>query len=298
MPDYSPLKKKFGEHCLFGEPAANFTTYRAGGRAEVLVKPADAEELLWLAAWCRASGSPLLVLGRGSNVLVSDKGLPGVAALTERLSKIEVSAGGITAQAGVLWDEVARLSAENGLAGLEKTAGIPGSVGGALRMNAGAFGQETFDRLAFVDAFNSEGKAVRLDKKEIAFGYRRVEGLRGFTLLSARFEFEPGETARLIQDRSCVLAAREAKQPLDHPSAGSVFKRPPGDYASRLIDAAGLKGYKIGGAEVSAKHAGFIINSGSATAADIYALIGEVRARVKEKTGIELELEQILLGEF
>lgn len=298
MPDYSPLKKKFGEHCLFGEPAANFTTYRAGGRAEVLVKPADGEELLWLAAWCRANGAPLLVLGRGSNVLVSDRGLPGVAALTERLSKIEVSAGGITAQAGALWDEVARLSAENGLAGLEKTSGIPGSVGGAVHMNAGAFGQETFDRLTSVEAFNPAGAVVKLAKKDISFGYRRVPGLDGLTVLSASFEFAPGATATLRQDRSCVLAAREAKQPLDFPSAGSVFKRPPGDYASRLIDAAGLKGHKIGGAEVSAKHAGFIINSGSATAADIYALIGEVRARVKEKTGVELELEQILLGEF
>ncbi|MDO8804638.1 MAG: UDP-N-acetylmuramate dehydrogenase [Elusimicrobiota bacterium] len=298
MPDYSALKNRFGEHCLFNEPASNFTTYRAGGRAEVIVRPADAGELLWLAAWCRACSAPLLVLGRGSNVLVSDRGLPGVAALTERLSKIEVSGGAATAQAGVLWDEVARLTAESGLAGLEKTSGIPGSVGGALRMNAGAFGQETFDRLVSVEAFNAAGEPVRLFKKDIKYGYRSVEGLAGLTLLSARFGLEQGDPAALLQDRSRVLAARGAKQPLDFPSAGSVFKRPPGDYASRLIDAAGLKGYKIGGAEVSAKHAGFIVNSGGATASDIYALMGEVRARVKEKTGIELELEQILLGEF
>jgi len=298
MSDYGELKAKFGGNCYFDEPAKTFTTYRAGGRAEVLLKPADAEELLWLAGWCRAHASPLLVLGRGSNVLVSDKGLPGVTALTERLSKIEVSAGVITAQAGVLWDEVARLSAESGLAGFEKTSGIPGSVGGALRMNAGAFGQETFDRLVSIEAFDTAGEPVRLLKKDMKFGYRRVEGVDGLTLLSARFEFGPGDRAALLQDRSCVLAAREVKQPLDYPSAGSVFKRPPGDYASRLIDAAGLKGYKIGGAEVSAKHAGFIINSGGATAAEIYALMGEVRARVKEKTGVELELEQILLGEF
>lgn len=298
MPDYSPLKIKFGEYCFFNEPAANFTTYRAGGRAEALVKPGSAEELLWLAGWCRAARAPLLVLGRGSNVLVSDRGLPGVTALTERLSKIELSGWSVTAQAGVLWDEVARLSAENGLAGLEKTSGIPGSVGGALRMNAGAFGQETFDCLVSLEAFNAAGEAVRLLKKDISFGYRRVEGLDGLTLLSARFEFGPGGPATLIQDRSCVLAARAVKQPLDLPSAGSVFKRPPGDYASRLIDAAGLKGRRIGGAEVSAKHAGFIVNAGGASAADIYALICEVRALVKEKTGVQLELEQILLGEF
>ncbi|MBI4352157.1 MAG: UDP-N-acetylmuramate dehydrogenase [Elusimicrobia bacterium] len=298
MPDYSPLKNKFGNYCLFNEPAENFTTYRAGGRAEALVKPGDAAELLWLAGWCRDVAVPLLVLGRGSNVLVSDKGLPGVTALTERLTGLEVSGRAITAQAGALWDEVARLSAENGLAGLEKTSGIPGSVGGALRMNAGAFGQETFDRLVSLETFNAAGETVRLLKKDIAFGYRRAEGLGGLTLLSARFEFERADPAVLRQDRSCVLASRAAKQPLEFPSAGSVFKRPPGDYASRLIDAAGLKGHKVGGAEVSAKHAGFIINSGGATAADIYALIGEVRARVKERSGVALELEQILLGEF
>lgn len=298
MPDHSSLKNKFGEYCLFDEPAANFTTYRAGGRAEVLVKPADEGEFLWLAAWCRANAARLLVLGRGSNVLVSDRGLPGVTALTERLCKIEISGAAVTAQAGVLWDQAARLTAESGLAGFEKTSGIPGSVGGALRMNAGAFGQETYDRLVSIEAFNAAGEPVRLLKKDMKYGYRRVEGLAGLTLVSARFELEPGDRAALIQDRSCVLAARDVKQPLDLPSAGSVFKRPPGDYASRLIDAAGLKGHKIGGAEVSAKHAGFIVNSGGATAAEIYALMGEVRARVKEKTGVDLELEQILLGEF
>ncbi|HCC48366.1 MAG TPA: UDP-N-acetylenolpyruvoylglucosamine reductase [Elusimicrobia bacterium] len=298
MPDLSALKERFGEHCVFDEPAAGFTTYRAGGRAEAVVRPGSPADLLWLAGWCRERNVPLLVLGRGSNVLVSDRGLPGVIALTWRLSKIEISGSAIEAQAGAQWDDIARLSAERGLAGLEKTSGIPGSVGGAVRMNAGAFGQETFDRLASVEAFDASGAAVKLLKKDIAHGYRRAEGLDGLTILSARFEFEPGDPAVLIQDRSCVLASREAKQPLDYPSAGSVFKRPPGDYASRLIDAAGLKGHRVGGAMVSDRHAGFIINSGGATAADIYALILEVRARVKEQSGVELQLEQILLGEF
>ena len=298
MPDYSALKEKFGGYCLFDEPASGFTTYRAGGRAEVVVKPGTPEELLWLAGWCREKGAPMLVLGRGSNVLVSDKGLPGVTVLTERLSELKLEGRAITAQAGVLWDDLAKLSAENGLAGFEKASGIPGSVGGAVRMNAGAFGQETFDRLVSIEAFDREGRAVKLEKKNMSYGYRRVDGLDGLTVLSARFEFEPGDTAVLLQDRSCVLAARAARQPLEYPSAGSVFKRPAGDYASRLIDAAGLKGFKVGGAEVSPKHAGFIVNSGGATASEIYALMGEVRARVKARTGVELELEQILLGEF
>ena len=298
MPDYSPVKEKFGAHCLFGASAADFTTYRAGGAAEVLVRPGSREELLWLAAWCRSNGAPLTVLGRGSNVLVSDKGLPGVTALTARLSKIEISANAVTTEVGVIWDDLARVSAENGLAGLEKTSGIPGSAGGAVRMNAGAFGQETFDRLARVEAFTPTGEIVSLEKKDIPHGYRRAEGLEGLILLSARFEFEKADPAVLLQDRSCVLAAREIAQPLQFPSAGSAFKRPPGDYASRLIDAAGLKGFKIGGAAVSDKHAGFIVNMGSATASDIYALMNEVRARVKANSGVDLELEQILLGEF
>jgi len=298
MPDYSPLKEKFGAYCLFGAPAASFTTYRAGGAAEVLVRPGSREELGWLAGWCRANAAPLTVLGRGSNVLVSDKGLPGVTALTERLCELEISGDRITAEAGVLWDDLARTSAESGLAGFEKASGIPGSVGGAVRMNAGAFGQETFDRLARVEAFDQAGALVTLEKKDIPHGYRRAEGLGRLVLLAAVFEFEKGDRAVLLQDRSCVLAAREIKQPLDFPSAGSVFKRPPGDYASRLIDAAGLKGFKVGGAAVSDKHAGFIINSGAATASDIYALMSEVRARVKAASGVELELEQILLGQF
>jgi UDP-N-acetylmuramate dehydrogenase len=298
MPDYSALKNKFGPHCLFGEPAADFTTYRAGGAAEVLLKPGTTEELAWACAWCRGNAAPWRVLGRGSNVLVSDRGLPGVTVLTGRLAGAEVKGSALEAQAGASWDEVARLSAGAGLAGLEKTSGIPGSVGGAVRMNAGAFGQETFDRLASVLALDGEGREITLLKKDIRHGYRRAEGLDGLTVLSARFEFLPGDPAVLLQDRSCVLASREAKQPLDYPSAGSVFKRPQGDYASRLIDAAGLKGLRVGGAEVSPKHAGFIVNAGGATAADIYALICRVRAAVKEKTGVELQLEQILLGDF
>ena len=298
MPDYSALKAEFGPHCFFGEPAANFTTYRAGGAAEVLLRPGTPEELAWACAWCRGSAAPWRVLGRGSNVLVSDRGLPGVTILTGRLAGIEVKGSALEAQAGAAWDEVARLSAEAGLAGLEKTSGIPGSVGGAVRMNAGAFGQETFDRLASVLALDGEGREITLLKKDIAHGYRRAAGLDGLTVLQARFEFPSGDPGVLLQDRSCVLASREAKQPLDYPSAGSVFKRPQGDYASRLIDAAGLKGLRVGGAEVSPKHAGFIVNAGGATAADIYSLICRVRGVVKEKTGVELQLEQILLGDF
>ncbi len=298
MSDYPLIREKFGAYCVFNEPASGFTTYRAGGRAEVVVKPGSADEMVWLSAWCRSRGVPLTVLGRGSNILVSDNGLRGVTALTERLSGMDFSGDTAVAQAGALWDDVVRLSAERGLAGFERTSGIPGSVGGAVRMNAGAFGQETFDRLVSVEALDASGRVVSLEKKSIAYGYRSVAGLSGLIILSAKFKFGAGDSAALLEERSRVLSARAAKQPLNCPSAGSVFKRPPGDYASRLIDASGLKGLRIGGAEVSAKHAGFIVNSGGASAADIFALICEVRSRVKAATGVELELEQVLLGDF
>ncbi len=298
MLDRAALKAWFAERCVFGAPAADFTTYRAGGRAEALVSPATPEELRRLCAWCRAASVPFLVLGRGSNVLVSDRGLPGVTALTERLCGLEVKGNAVSAQAGAAWDDLVRLSSEAGLSGLEKTSGIPGSVGGAVRMNAGAFGQEACERLVSVEAFDGAGRTVTLSRKDIRFGYRQAGGLEDLIIVSARFEFPAGAAASLFAERAAVLAARAAKQPLDLPSAGSVFRRPPGDYASRLIDAAGLKGLRIGGAEVSPKHAGFIVNSGGATAADIHALIREVQRLVREKTGVELRLEQILLGEF
>ncbi len=298
MLDTAELKAKFGDYCALNAPASGFTTYKAGGPAEALVEPGTPEEFAWLAGWCRAGGARLTVLGQGSNVLVSDKGLPGVTALTGRLNSLAESGGTIRAGAGALWDDIARLSASLGLAGLEKTSGIPGSVGGAVRMNAGAFGQETFDALSAVEALAPSGSVVRLEKKDIPHGYRHTEGLENLVILAAEFEFPKGEPGVLLQDRSCVLASREVKQPLDLPSAGSVFKRPPGDYASRLIDAAGLKGLRRGGAQVSEKHAGFIVNAGGATAADIHALMQEVRSRVKAASGVDLELEQVLLGEF
>ncbi|HNW44795.1 MAG TPA: UDP-N-acetylmuramate dehydrogenase [Elusimicrobiales bacterium] len=292
------LAEKFGPFCLFNESARAFTTYQAGGKAAALVKPADAAGLAWLAACCRRHSLPLAVLGRGSNVLVSDLGFAGVVALTGRLDALEFSGHTVKAGAGVAWDELARLTAEKGLAGFEKTSGIPGSVGGAVHMNAGAFGQETFDRLVSVEAQDPAGKIVVLEKNSLPHGYRRVPGLDGLVVLGAVFNFEAAEPAALLAERARVLAARAAKQPLDLPSAGSVFKRPPGDYASRLIDAAGLKGLRLGGAQVSSKHAGFIVNAGNASASDIFGLMQKVRAEVKAKTGVELELEQVLLGEF
>ena len=296
--EYSEIKEKFGQNCLPGYSADAFTTYRAGGPFEALVTPASRYELGWLRSFCARNAIPFYVLGAGSNVLVSDKGLKGVVAVTSKLDKVRVSGETVEAEAGALWDDVVRVAVENSLGGLEKTSGIPGTVGGAVFMNAGAFGQETFDALESFEVMDGSGYVKPLRKAGIKYGYRKVEGLEGLTILSAVFRLRPADKKELLPERNRVLAARAERQPLEYPSAGSVFKRPPGDYASRLIDASGLKGLRVGDAQVSPKHAGFIVNLGKAAAAYIYALIQEVRSEVKSKTGVDLELEQVLLGEF
>jgi UDP-N-acetylmuramate dehydrogenase len=295
---YSQIKDRFGPDCFFGFPASGVTTYKTGGPLDVLVKFSSRNELAWLREFCAAKNIPFLVLGAGSNILVSDKGLGGVVALTVKLDKIEISGDLLIAEAGALWDNAVKTSVLAGLSGLEKTSGIPGTVGGAVFMNAGAFGQETFDDLESFEAMDAAGLVKTLKKSDVKYGYRKVEGLAGLIILKAAFRLKAGDKSALEADRACVLAKRAGTQPLEFPSAGSVFKRPAGDYASRLIDAAGLKGLQIGGARVSEKHAGFIVNTGGARACDIYALIKKVRAEVKLRTGVELELEQILLGTF
>ncbi len=295
---YKPIKDKLGAGCLLDLPASGFTTYRAGGAVDAVVKPASRGDLAWLRGFCRDNGIPFVALGAGSNILVSDKGFKGVCALTLKLDKISVSGLTLAAEAGAMWDNAVKAAIEAGLAGLEKTSGIPGTVGGAVFMNAGAFGQETFDRLESLEVMDGPGAVSTLKKSGVRYGYRKVEGLEDLTVLGALFRLETGDKKILEEDRARVLGKRAEKQPLDLPSAGSVFKRPPGDFASRLIDASGLKGLRVGGAQVSEKHAGFIVNRGAATASDIYALIKKIRAEVKAKTGVDLELEQVLLGEF
>ena len=292
------IKERFGPDCLCGAPASGFTTYRAGGPVDILVKPSSRADLAWLRGFCAENKIPFLVLGAGSNILVSDKGLNGAVALTVKMDKIVFSGDILTAEAGALWDNVVKASVEAGFFGLEKTSGIPGTAGGAVFMNAGAFGQEVFDSLESFEAMDPAGAVKIFKRSEVKYGYRKVEGLAGLIILKAAFRLKAAPKNTLEAERTYILARRAEAQPLDFPSAGSVFKRPPGDFASRLIDAAGLKGLTIGGARVSEKHAGFIVNAGGARASDIYALIKKVRAEVKARTGVALELEQILLGEF
>ncbi|MBO5911114.1 MAG: UDP-N-acetylmuramate dehydrogenase [Elusimicrobiaceae bacterium] len=292
------LKEFFGEDCLFNEPMNLHTTYRTGGPAEVYVYPQTPEQWEFVLKLARAENIPLRTIGFGSNILVSGQGIGGITCSTKKMNRILVENDTIKAQAGAPLDKVAELACKAGLAGMEKLSGIPGSVGGAVYMNAGAYGQETADCLEYFDIIDLEGRPATFLKSDLKFSYRKVEGLPPCIILSAGFKLHPGNFTQLLAARSQVQHSRVEKQPLEFPSAGSVFKRPVGDYASRLIDAAGLRGLSVGGAKVAEKHAGFIINFNHATPEDIKTLMDQVRHKVKEQFGVELELEQILWGKF
>ena len=297
--DYkAELKTFFGENCLLDEPMARHTTYRTGGQAEVYVYPQTREEWSFVLKLAETQNIPLRIIGFGSNILVSGRGIGGIVCSTKRMNHVSVDGEHIKAEAGAALDKVCELSCEAGLAGMEKLSGIPGSVGGAVFMNAGAFGQETFDCLEYFDVIDREGRPATLLKEEVKYAYRKVEGIQDCIILSAGFKLQKGNFTQLIEARNTVLHKRMEKQPLEYPSAGSVFKRPANDYASRLIDDTGLRGLSVGGAKVSEKHAGFIINFNHATPQDIKTLMDQVREKVKEKHGVELELEQILWGNF
>jgi len=292
------LQNFFGENCLFDEPMGRHTTYRTGGPAEVYVYPKTQEEWSFVLKLAQAEPVPLRIIGFGSNILVGSRGVGGIVCSTKRINGVAVEGNRVNAQAGTALDKVCELACEAGLAGMEKLSGIPGSVGGAVYMNAGAFGQETFDCLEYFDVIDFEGRPATLLKEDLKYAYRKVEGIENYIVLSASFHLKKDDFTKLIETRNTVLHKRIEKQPLEYPSAGSVFKRPEGDYASRLIDDTGLRGLSVGGAKVSEKHAGFIVNFNHATPEDVKTLIDEVRAKVKEKHGVELELEQILWGLF
>ena len=277
---------------------ARHTTYRTGGKAEVYVYPKTREEWSFVLKLAETENIPLRIIGFGSNILVSGKGIGGIVCSTKRMNQVTLDGEHIKAEAGAALDKVCEMACEAGLAGMEKLSGIPGSVGGAVYMNAGAFGQETFDCLEYFDIIDREGRPATLLKEEVKHAYRKVEGVQDCIILSAGFKLKKGEFTQLIESRNTVLHKRMEKQPLEFPSAGSVFKRPANDYASRLIDDTGLRGLSVGGAKVSEKHAGFIVNFNRATPQDIKTLMDVVREKVKEKHGVELELEQILWGDF
>jgi UDP-N-acetylmuramate dehydrogenase len=268
---------------------APYTSYKIGGPTAVWVAPQTEEAVGRVLEIIDAADVPLFVLGRGSNVLISDKGWPGVTLyLGENLSGWKFQNLDADVLAGTRLIDVARRAAENGLAGLELLAGIPGGVGGALRMNV----------TAAVSGFRRNGSRFQADRNRINFGYRRAPDLADVIITAVRLHFEKSDAAALKARMEDILAIRARKQPLKFPSCGSVFKRPAGYYAGALIEEAGLKGDRIGGAMVSRKHAGFILNVANAAAADVYALIRSIEKKVFERFGVRLEREVKLIGKF
>ena len=283
---------------IFEAQLSFYTTYHVGGEAEILALPETETQIQHLTEFAKKYKMPFRVMGLGSNILVSDLGLHGITCCLKHFKEIKIDGNIVTAAAGTALDEVVRASIAVGLGGLESLSGIPGSVGGAVFMNAGAFKAETFDKLVSFKVLTAKGEIKEIKKEEVKYEYRKVWGIEDCVILSATWALEKTDKITLTARRAEILHNRAAKQPLEYPSAGSVFKRPVGAYASKLIDDCGLRGLSVGGAQVSTKHAGFIINYENATAQDIYDLIKEVQKIVKKKTGFKLEPEQIFWGKF
>lgn len=288
------------DHVRTSEPMSEHTTFKVGGPADLYVEPETTAQLIHVLRACREAGADYFLLGLGSDLLVGDKGFRGVmVACPAGLSKIEVAGARITCQPGAAIADVSRAAAEHALTGLEFACGIPGSVGGAVFMNAGAYDGCVADVLASATVLDQDGEVFDLSVADLDLGYRtsRVR-TQGLTVLSATFALEGGDKAQILAKMADLTERRESKQPLELPSAGSTFKRPEGHFAGKLITDAGLKGYQSGGAAVSTKHAGFVVNLGGATAADVRAVIAHVQDEVARQFGVELEPEVRFVGEF
>ena len=288
------------EDLLWNEQMERHTTFRVGGEADVLIQVADAAQLQKLVSYFGKVSQEYFILGKGSNLLVSDVGYRGVILdMSKHFSQVRVEGNLVYAQAGASLPQVAVLAANSGLSGLEFAAGIPGTIGGAVVMNAGAYDGEMKQIVKYVTVLNQDGEEMVLDNSTMEFGYRTsIIKNRPFIVQEVVLELSPGNKEEIIQKGAEFNQRRREKQPLEYPSAGSTFKRPEGYFAGKLIMDAGLRGYRIGGAQVSEKHCGFVINVGNATAADIKDLMDEVSEKVKEQFGVELEPEVVRLGQF
>ena len=297
---YRALYEIVGEgNIIENEPLEKHTTFRIGGPARYFLKPDSAETLKEAILICKEHNIDFYVIGNGSNLLVSDRGYDGVVIkIDENFRKIRCEEDKIYATAGATLAGIAQTALKNSLTGFEFAAGIPGTLGGALVMNAGAYGGEMKQVVESAKLLDSEGNFVVLSNEELELGYRTsIIPKKGYIVLSAVIKLDYTENREAISVRMSELAAqRREKQPLEFPSAGSTFKRPEGYFAGKLIMDAGLRGFSIGGAAVSEKHCGFVINKGGATADDVMRLIEHVRATVFDKFGVELEPEVKLLG--
>jgi len=281
----------------FDEPMSKHTSWRAGGLAEKFYRPVNSVDLVAFLQSLDPTES-VFMLGLGSNLLVRDGGIKGtVVAMKGCLNEIQLLDNHcLEVDAGVSCAKVARFAARNGLVGAEFLAGIPGTMGGALAMNAGAFGRETWDVVKLVNTIDHAGAVVEREQAEFEVSYRQVQGLEGAWFLSAQLQLETGDTKKSQADIKVLLEKRNQSQPIGLPSCGSVFRNPENDFAARLIEQCGLKGFCIGAACVSKKHANFIINTGDANSTDIEALIYHIQDRVKSETGVVLQMEVHMVG--
>lgn len=281
------------------EPMSRHITFRVGGPADILLTP-DVKQIAEVLAILRRYSVPVTIIGNGSNLLVGDGGIRGaVVEIGRQMQTITVDGEVMTAGAGALLGKVAQEAYQHGLSGLEFAAGIPGSVGGAMVMNAGAYGGEMKDVVLSVKVLTKDGKVLELSNEAMNFAYRHsCIAEKNYVVLEAAFRLQPGDKTRIAERMEELKAQRISKQPLEYPSAGSTFKRPEGHFAGKLIMDAGLAGYTVGGACVSEKHCGFVVNKEQGTARDVLSVIEHVQKTVKAQYGVELETEVKLLGEF
>lgn len=291
---FEKLKSIVGEDYIRqNESMAKHCTFRCGGEAEIYIVPGTVEELAQVIAVCKESDYPYMVIGNGSNILVRDEGYKGaIIEINNRISSIDVIGEDIVADAGAKLSAVAIAAYENDLAGFEFAHGIPGNVGGAVVMNAGAYGGEMKDVIKWVKVLNDNNEVEKIEAEDLELGYRTsVIAKKGMVVLQMCIGLQIGSAGEIGEMMQILMEKRRFKQPLEYPSAGSTFKRPEGYFAGKLIEDAGLRGYRVGGAMVSEKHCGFVINYDNAAATDILKLIQDVQDKVKEHSGVTLEPE-------
>ena len=297
---YNKLTNIIGkDSILVDEPMSRHTTFRVGGPADFFVTPKTKEDVRDVIRVCKEVGMPYYIIGNGSNLLVSDAGYRGVIVqIYKEMNEVKVEGDLVKAQAGALLSGIAAKALGAELSGFEFASGIPGTIGGACVMNAGAYGGEMKDVLESVTVLTGEGKIIELGRNELELGYRTsVIAKKSYIVLGAVLKLERGDGEKIKTYMDELKEKRVTKQPLEYPSAGSTFKRPEGYFAGKLIEDAGLRGFQIGGAQVSEKHCGFVINRDHATAADIMELMRQVQIRVKENSGVDLEPEVKRLGD-
>ena len=289
-------------HVQIDEEMKKHTTFRVGGPASYYVSPGNEEELAAVIKLCRQEGVEYFILGNGSNLLVSDSGFDGVViSMSEGFSSCQADPDQqlVTAGSGCLLSKIASEALKASLTGFEFASGIPGTLGGAVVMNAGAYGGEMKHVMEYVRVLTSEGEPLMLTAGELEMGYRTsIVRKNNYIVVEAGIRLKPGSQETIKSCMADLADRRRTKQPLEYPSGGSTFKRPEGHFAGKLIEEAGLRGYQVGGAQVSEKHCGFVINKGHATAAEIMQLCQDIRQRVKSNSGVELEMEVKTLGRF